>query len=490
MAGVEALPARRDILVRGGLVLTMEPDLGEFRGDVEVRDGEIVALGPVPETSRATTDSADSRLPDGEVIDATGGIVLPGFVDTHWHLWGTLLRGVIGDGPTHGWFARKAALGPHLRPQDTAAGARLALAEGLAAGITTVHDWAHNVLSRADAEANVAADIELGARVHWSWGVPSTTPGLSLEEMSRVVGRLGRDVDEAMDVGAVAELREAWRGRADGRLTVGVNLRGPARSTQDVYRREFEDARRHGLPIAMHCAGTRAEVARIRQVEVLARDGLLGPDLLLAHGNHLPAEDIASAAAAGVAISISPLSELRLAMGFLQVREFLAAGVRVSFSLDTTAIAASADPFQALRVAVGLEGVRHGDPTALSPRRALELATIEGARSLGLGETTGSLRPGKRADLIVVRTDALNVAPAVDPAIALVHAAAPANVDTVIVDGRILKRAGRLVAVDEAAVVAEAEAALLRVCERAGLEVPADSPAGRRRAPAAAGRVT
>jgi cytosine/adenosine deaminase-related metal-dependent hydrolase len=458
MDAADQLPGRGHFVVKGGMVLTQDPELGELAGaDVEIRDGAIVGVGP-------------DRCADGaDTIDASDAIVMPGFVDTHWHLWGTLLRGVVGDGHAHGWFARKAALAPHFLPADTATGARLALAEGLAAGITTVHDWAHNTLGTPDAEANVAADLALGARVHWSWGLPSTTPGLTLAQMSAVMATVGKDVDQPMEFVPVVALRDAWLPRGDGRLTIGVNLRGPARSTPEVVAFEFPEARRHGLPIAMHCAGTRAEIEKIRQVRVLANAGLLGPDLLLAHGNHLPGEDITLAAAAQVPISISPMSELRLAMGLLQVREFEEAGIRTSFSLDTTAISANADPFAAMRVAVGLEGVRNGDATSLSPRRALEMATIDGARSLGLGEVTGSITPGKRADVIVVRADALNVAPAVDPALALVHAAAPANVDTVIVDGRILKRDGRLTAIDERALVEEAVEALARLCERAGV---------------------
>jgi cytosine/adenosine deaminase-related metal-dependent hydrolase len=348
----------------------------------------------------------------------------------------------------------------------------------MAAGITTVHDWAHNTLGSPDAEANVAADVALGARVHWSWGLPSTTPGLTLEQMSAVMAKVGKDVHQPMEFEPVVALRDAWLPRGDGRLTVGVNLRGPARSTPEVVAFEFPEARRHGLPIAMHCAGTRTEIEKIRQVRELADAGLLGPDLLFAHGNHLPLEDIATAADAKVPISISPMSELRLAMGLLQVREFEAAGIRTSFSLDTTAISANADPFAAMRVAVGLEGVRNGDATSLSPRRAIEMATIDGARSLGLGDLTGSITPGKRADVIVVRADALNVAPAVDPAVAIVHAAGPANVDTVIVDGRILKQHGRLTAIDELAIVEEAVEALAKLCERAGFSPASMAAAG------------
>lgn len=461
MGEMSGLPARRHLVLRGAHLLTMDPGLGELaRADIEIRDGTIIAVGP------------DLSATGAEIVDATGCIGIPGLIDTHWHAWGTLLRGVIGDGHASGWFARKGLLGPHFTPADTAAGARLALAEGLAAGITTVHDWAHNVLSPDDAEANIAADLGLGLRVHWSYGAPSTTPGLTLEQMAAQLGGAARNVDEPIPFDEIAAIRAGWTGRGDDRLTIGVNVRGPARSTPEVYRREFTEARRSGLPLAMHCAGTRAEVARLSQVRDLAEAGLLGPDLLLAHGNHLSPEDIALVGAHGMAISVSPMSELRLAMGWLQVAEFEAAGIDVSFSLDTTAIAASADPFQAMRVAIGLEGVRRADPEALSPRRALEMATLAGARALGLEDVTGSLTPGKRADVVLIRTAALNLAPVVDPAVALVHAAGPANVDTVIVDGRVLKRHGHLTEVDSAEVVAEAEAALRRVCARAGFTPP------------------
>lgn len=463
MTAPGALPARAHLLLRDATILSMDPDVGELdRGDVEVRDGAIVAVGERLEA------------PGAEVVDAAGAILIPGFVDTHWHAWGTLLRGAIGDGHANGWFARKGILGPHFTPADTAAGARLALAEGLSAGITTVHDWAHNVMSREDADANVDADLGLGIRVRWSWGAPSTTPGLSLEEMKARLGSVGAalNVDEPMDVAAAARLRDERVPASDGLLTVGINIRGPARSTAEVFRREIEDARTHGLPIAMHCAGTKAEIGKIRQVQVLAEAGLLGPDLLFAHGNHLPADDIALVAEHGIPMSVSPMVELRLAMGFLQVAEFHAAGIRTTFSLDTTAIAAAADPFTAMRLAIGLEGVRNGNPESLAPRRALEMATIEGARALGLGERTGSITPGKRADLVLVRSDTLNVAPVVDPAVAVVHGAGPANVDTVIVDGRVLKRGGRLTAADPAGIVTEAEERLAALCGRAGFDPP------------------
>jgi cytosine/adenosine deaminase-related metal-dependent hydrolase len=222
----------------------------------------------------------------------------------------------------------------------------------------------------------------------------------------------------------------------------------------------------------MHCAGTEAEVERIRQVELLEADGLLGEDMLLAHCLYISPTEREHLACHGIPISMSPLAELRLGMGAPPINQHVAAGVSVSLSLDTTAISAAADVFQAMRIAVGLESIAARDATALTPRRVLEMTTIDGARALGLEDVVGSLSIGKRADLIMIRTDQLNMAPVRDPAIAVVHSAQPNNVDTVMIDGRILKRNGKLTTVDVPTVIAEAEDSLRRLCERAGF-VPA-----------------
>jgi cytosine/adenosine deaminase-related metal-dependent hydrolase len=461
----DALPARGHLLIRGATILSMDPDVGELEvGDIEVRDGETVAVGAGLEASGA------------EVIDGSEMIAIPGFVDTHWHAWGTLMRGVIGDGPEHGWFARKGMLGPHFLPEDTAAGARLGLAEGLLAGITTVHDWAHNVLSSADADANLAVHRELGLRAHWTYGAPSASPLLSAEQMQQVMENVGKSGDEPMDFDDIERVRDEWVPAGDGLLSVGVNVRGPSRSSAEVYRHEFARARALGLPIAMHCAGTRKEIERIHQVAILAEDGLLGDDLMLAHCNWLPVEEMQLCARHGVPVSVSPMVELRLAMGVPKVRELHEAGVTVSLSLDTTAIAATADPFTQMRLTVGLENMRHEDAMALTPREALRMATFDGARTLGLDAITGSITPGKRADIVLVSTERLNTAPAVDPAVAIVHSAAPSNVDTVIVDGRIVVRDGRLLTADSEAIVAEARERLVALAGRAGFELTTAPP--------------
>lgn len=458
---VKDLPRRGHYVIRNTKALTMDPALGELAGaDIEVDNGALMAVGP--------------RLPaDGaETIDGTNCITMPGFVDSHWHVWGTLLRGVVGDGKKHGWFATKGRLGGFFRSDDLAAGVMLGMAEGIAAGVTTVHDWSHNIMRYRDAEANLDVHRRLGTRVHFSYSAPSAHPSMPMEKMRAILEKGGVLPDEVMDFGNIGRIAEEWLPHSEGLLTLGVGVRGPARSTPGVYRQEWALAREHGLTISMHCAGTRAEVQRIRQVQILHDEGLLGPGMLLAHCLYISEAEREHLAANRIPVSMSPMSSLRLGMGAPPINGHLAAGISVSLSLDTTAISACADVFAAMRVAVGLEAITNQDAEALSPRRALDLVTIEGARALGLDHLVGSLSVGKRADLIMVRTDTLNMAPVHDPAAAIVHSAQPSNVDTVMVDGRILKRHGQLIAVDPAAVVENAAVRLGDLCERAGYRPP------------------
>ncbi len=446
-----------EIVLRGAHVISMDPAIGDLpSGDVHIDDGLIRAVAPHVDA------------PNAVIFDARGTIAIPGLVDTHDHLWGTLLRGLIGDSGAESWFPQKGRLGPYFTPADQHVGVRLALAEALAGGVTTVHNWAHNINAPADADANLRAHAEIPLRARFSYGTPSTHPGLSLTEMASVMGRVGRPVDAPMDLDDLARLvGEHARAVASGMLQIGAALRGPSRSPTAVYRQEFETARRLGVPITMHCAGTREEVARIRQCEILGAEGLLGPDLELVHCNWLNAGERELVAKNGVKVSITPVSELRLAMGMPQLSELIDAGVNVSLGFDTTPISGSADMFSTMRTAFNLERIRTG--RVIPSQQILELATLGGARALGLDHITGSLTPGKRADVVLVRTDTLGMAPSAgaDPAAALVHSAHPADVDTVIVDGRVLKRGGELVSIDAAAIVAEAAMAQWRLLARA-----------------------
>ena len=194
---------------------------------------------------------------------------------------------------------------------------------------------------------------------------------------------------------------------------------------------------------------------------------MLGPDLQIIHGLAASADEIAAMQEAGAAISVSPGSELRIGFGLSVLSECLEAGIAVGASMDTSALTGSSSMFGVLKLMRDVENGKWESEFRLTARRALEIGTIEGARSLGLSDRIGSLTPGKRADLIVIDPDTLNMGVVADAAHAVLECTLPENVDTVVVDGRVLKRGGKLTALDPRAVTADARASLAAVRARA-----------------------
>jgi cytosine/adenosine deaminase-related metal-dependent hydrolase len=438
------LPARGDIVVRGAYVVTMDPALGDKPGaDVHIRNGEIIAIG-----NNIAADGA-------EVIAGDGMVLIPGFVDTHWHLWNSFMRGLIGDGPGRDYFTVKRGLAPYYRPVDFYRAARLALAEALQSGITTIHNWDHNLRSPEDADANILAQLDMGVRARFSYGCPDNFAP-----------------DKLMDVIDLERFRSYWTPQtADNRLTLGVALRGPFRTEPGIYRREWDAARTAGLPITMHCDRCMREAGCRRcDLAVMKDMGLLGADVQIVHAVHAAQPDIDAMAETGTHLSLSPQTEMRT-MGFPKLAEMLGAGVLVSLSIDTTATPCNADMFSQMRVALSTEMARV-EHCGLSPRRMLQLATLDGARDLGLADRIGSITPGKRADLILVRMTDLNMAPCGDPVDVLVLSGLPQNIDTVIADGRVLKRGGKLIGVDPQQIVTETRESVTHILETAGWDIP------------------
>jgi cytosine/adenosine deaminase-related metal-dependent hydrolase len=442
-APARRLPPRTNFVIRNAFVMTMEPGVGDIvGGDVHVKDGVIVAIAPFLEAPGAIT------------IKGEGMIVLPGLIETHWHMWNTLLRSMSGDKAELGYFRTTAALGQKFNPADMYQGTRLAAAEAIHSGITHVHDWCHNIRSPEFAEANLRALRESGLRGRFSYGAMQRHPNdrsLDLDDIERLHTNWGTYAN-----GGLLELGMAWRGQGGNNPATAV--------PPEIYTREIDLARRLGLPISVHASGSRAAAG---QVDRLAKAGLLGKDMQIIHGIVLTPEEIQAIKAAGASISLSPTSELRIGFGVPQTANLLAAGIPVGLSVDTVELTGNADMFGIMKFIQNVENARSESEFKLSARRVLELATIEGARSMGIADKVGSLKPGKRADLIMVSTRDVNLAVFGDPAHMLVTAAQPANVDTVVVDGRILKRSGKLIHLNVAQIAAEAHAANLALRKRA-----------------------
>ena len=433
------LPRRETFVIRDAYVLTMDTDLGDLpRGDVAVRDGRIVAVG--------------RRLHGGgRTIDGRSTVVLPGLIDTHWHLWTALHRSMANSSPSNGYFALNVRLGTHFRPDDIYQGARLALAEALNSGITTVHDWSHNIRGPEYADANLRAHQEVGLRGRFSYGTPQGHPATA-----------------TIDLADLERVHRQWF--RSGRLELvhlGLAGRPPGVASDDVARTEYDAARRLGLPVSYHANSNRAQ-GQQANIQRLGDAGMLGPDTQVIHALYTTPAERQLLVSTGTSVSVSPWSELLIGYGVTTVKELVDAGVLLNLSVDTLPLTGNADMFSIIRLTLGLHRGQSEAEFSLTARRALAMATIDAARGLGLADVTGSLTPGKRADLIMVRADALNTAPFTDAPNLVALAAQPSNVDTVVVDGRILKRGGRLTALDPREVVCEASAALERVLARAG----------------------
>jgi cytosine/adenosine deaminase-related metal-dependent hydrolase len=448
------LPARGEFVVRNGYILTMDPIVGDIpAGDVHVRDGQIIAVG------KALT------APGAATIDGRHMIVLPGLIDTHWHMWTTYLRCMAGDTREDGYFPVTTLYGQAMQPADMYHSTRLAAAEAIFSGTTTVNNECHNVRSYDHAVADIRAVEESGLRARWSFGAYRGMPA-------------GRPKDMA----SFRKLHEEWANHSNGGLiTLGLTAGGAGTvadplppESMEIVRREFDLARQLGVPISTHLSAR--ENTPPGWVEASYRAGFLGRDVLLIHVLSASAAEMKMIAEAGSAVSASPGSELRIGYGLTKACAMMDAGVNVSVSVDTAPLTGSCHMFGILKLLRNAENAKAFDEFKLSARRAIELGTINGARALGIDKVVGSLTPGKRADLIMVSTTALNMGVFTDPTHMIVEATEPANVDTVVVDGRILKRGGRMMACVPEQIIAGASASRLAVARRASRVAQANGP--------------
>ncbi len=442
-AAPRGLPARGEFIVKKAYLLTMDPKLGEIRdGDIHVRDGAIVAVG------------RDLSAPGATVVDGATMIALPGFVDTHWHMWGAVARNMSGHIKSQGYYYISRLLGKFFTAEDNARGVRLALAEGISSGITTFTNWSHNLLGPEYADAELDVHKEVGARARFAYGYSRKTPRnhtLPLDDVARVQKKY-------FDGGHITK---------DGLITLGIAPRGPENNDIEICKKEWAFARSRGIHITSHM-GTNAKRVKKRQgIQTLAKAGLLGPDLVLIHDTNNSPEDLKLLAETKTPVSMSPFTELRTGFGITPVDHFLKAGVSVGLSVDTTILCGNADMFAIMKA---IENIQNGTAKSeydADSNRILQMATIDGARALGIADQVGSLTPGKRADFMLVRTTDVNMMPFTIPSRMIVQSAQPANVEHVVVDGRFLKKDGKLTTVDMAKLAADAADTIARARKEA-----------------------
>jgi 5-methylthioadenosine/S-adenosylhomocysteine deaminase len=418
----------REIILKGGYVVTVDDAVGDLEGgDVLIRGDRIAAVRRnLPAQSR-----------DAEVIDVRGRLVIPGLVDTHRHVWQGAILTFTPQVTGAGYDPLVLnGIAPQYEPEDIYAGTLWGALQALDAGITTIADWAHNLQSAEHANADLRGLQESGIRGYFLYGGPgpkSTVANPPHPEDAR------RMRDEHFSTGV------------NGRLRMGLALRGPCFTSAERNAKDFAFARELGLPISTHVgmAGTSNAIIN------LERGGLLGDDVNYAHGNMLTDEEFDLIARSKSTLSITPSSDMLMQFGtYPGTGRALERNIRCGFGVDTIC-SCGTDLFSEMRLALAAERSRANadalargervSTVALHQRDMLRLATIEGARVWNLEQEIGSLAPGKQADIAIIDMRSPHLDGIGDQVASMVLGAGPADVEMVIVGGDIIKRDGQLV---------------------------------------------
>ncbi|MEU1423299.1 amidohydrolase family protein [Kitasatospora sp. NPDC005751] len=446
LARIRSLPAdRRRILFTGATVVTMDPVLGVLdRGDLLVEGDTVAAVGP------------GLSAVDAVVVDATGTILCPGFVDTHRHAWEAQLRRIMPDVDDLGGYvtATLAGYATAYRPEDMYTGTRLAALTAIDSGITTMLDFSHNSRTRDHSDAAVQALVDTGIRgVHASMGPHFGT------------------WDQQWP-GDLTRLRDRYFGSDDQLLTLRLaalateEIAGPALAYGPELARVAEDL---GIGVSVDAVfGTASSEAVLRWAE----HGILGPDVTLIHATGLTSDAWKAIGETGTTVALAPTSDAQIGLetAIPAVDEALAAGVRPGLSIDVE-VALASDMFTQMRTLHAIQRMRavnaaHGtdrQPSRITTHDVLDFATLQGARTNGLAAVTGSLTPGKKADLLVVRAEDLNNMPLNDPIGTLVLGSDARNIAAVLIDGEPRKWNGHVLDVDLTALRADVHASRAHV---------------------------
>jgi len=442
----------RRTLLRGATVVSVDPAIGNFdRADILISDDLIAEI--------------DLRIdvgPDVEVVDVDGMIALPGFVDTHRHTWQSVMRhGYAELDPLRYFDEMLRGIGAAYEPEDVRVGNLLGAVSALSGGTTTLFDWSHIQNSAEHSDAAVTGLREAGIRAVFGHGWPLLDDGRWTENST-----LTHPAD-------IERLQKEHFSDPGGLVTLAMAARGPEMAAPGVWQADLALARDLGIRTSVH-AGAYAHNEPVHAVAQYGEAGLLADDLTFVHCCRSSDAELEMIAETGATVSIGVHCELNSqGIGDIPLDRMLAAGVRPSLSGDTET-KCSGDMFTQMRMLFGYHrswmGGGHSsvaaDQAQLLLHDVLAFATIEGARAIGQGDRIGSLTPGKQADIILVRATDLNVAPVLDPVASAVLAAHEGNVDSVLVGGRFVKRAGAMIGCDPSTLVNSASASQRRILGR------------------------
>lgn len=394
------------------------------------------------------------RARDAEMVDASNAIVMPGFVDTHRHVWRSLFRYLGESDSSDGKEVTPDVYGQHYQPEDVYAATLIGLLGAIEAGITTVVDWSDIRPDEASIDAALQAHEDAGLRTVFVHSPAGWSPQRDEEKAS--LRRLA-----------------ARKAKGGSTTTIAFGPGDPERADLDRVAGDWALARDLEMRVHIHVGAREDQKGAV--ADLAGRD-LLGADVTLVHCSHLDSRDLDAIASHGARVSLAPFSEMAAGHGMPPMQELIDRGIRPGLGVDSERLAPG-DIFAQMRAANSIQHALHFDlklagkgglPNLLSTREVIKFATIDGAAAAGLGDVTGSIEPGKQADVIVLRTDRPNIWPINDPIGAVVWGMDTSNVHWVFSGGRVLMREGELTADVERATSLAVEAQG-RVAEAAGI---------------------
>ena len=437
------------ILVRGGTILTMNDAMDVVAGDVSVRDGRIAGVG------------GGIEGPHDRTIEASGSLVLPGFIQTHVHLCQTLFRGFADDLALIDWLRLRVwPMEAAHTPASLRASARLAACELLSTGTTTV------LTMETVHDTDVVFDAVAGTGLRATIG--KCMMDADAQVPKRLIENTQASIDESLDI------QRRWNGQVNGRLRAAFAPRFVVSCSRGLLEEVAALSARDDVLVHTHASEQQAEVSIVerltgrRNLEYFADIGLTSPRLCLAHCIWVDEHEQALMAEHDDKVLHCPGSNLKLGSGLAPITELRARGICVSLGADGAACNNRLDMFEEMRLAAVIQAVRKG-PGALTARDVVWMATRGGAQALRLQADVGSIEVGKRADLIVVDVGRPHTTPGPDPYSTLVYAARGTDVAATIVDGEVLVSDFALTHLDPAEIAAEARTEARALASRAGI---------------------
>jgi cytosine/adenosine deaminase-related metal-dependent hydrolase len=421
------------VLIRCGWLVSLDPNVGDFKnGELLLSGNRIEAVG---RNLGATAD---------ETIDASDKIVMPGLVNAHMHTWETALRGIGSEWLSADYFKHvHGNLATRYRAEDNYVANLIGALAQIDAGVTTLVDWCHNITALDMAERAIDGLADSGIRAVFAHG--------TAKPMSQNEGTPFTHIPHPRD--RVEALRKGRLASDDGRITLAMAILGPDWSTWEVVEHDIRMARELGLVSSSHTRRNEDSLTP-NGYHRMAKAGLLGSDHNLVHGTSYDHADLGMLVDSGATLTSTVLVELHHHIGDTMVAAYRAAGGLPSLGIDVE-LYCSGQMFREMQAALlfargrdirnnVLRGNSHYKVMPVRSREALEWTTINGARAFKLDGKIGTLSPGKKADVVMLRADDVNMAPVYDPVYSIVEIAGPGNVDTVIIDGIVRKQNGKL----------------------------------------------